>query len=107
MALELRAVNAAREIRRIGLDFVVAGSAYDIDLEIAATEAHSTAKLGASPAGALQADIGGGFSAVPENVQSGFDLGTFTEGQKKSITLRITVPMVRNQAIELALGTGV
>lgn len=105
--LQLRAPDSAREIWRIPADFVVVGSAYDFDLEVVATEAHSTAKLGASLAGALQADLGGGFSAVPTDVQSGFDLGTFTAGQKKSITLRLTVPDVRNLAIELALGIGV
>jgi hypothetical protein len=104
--LELRAVNAAREIRRIPADLVVVGLDYDFALEVVATEAHSTAKLGASLAG-LEANIGGGFSAVPTDVQTGFDLGTFTEGQRKSITLRLTVPAVRDQAIELALGTGV
>jgi hypothetical protein len=105
--LELRAPNAAFEIRRIPADFVVAGSSYDFDLEVVATEAHSTAKLGAGVAGVLQANIGGGFAAVPADVQTGFDLGTFTAGEKKSITIRLTVPTVRNQAIELALGTGV
>lgn len=108
--LQLRSVNAAHEIRRIPADLVVIGSPYDFDLEVVATEDHSEAKFGASVAGYLQANTGSGFAAVPADVQSGFDLGAFSAGERKAITLRLTVPLateLRNLSIELLLGIGV
>lgn len=107
--LELRAVDGAREIIRIPADFVVVGSSYDFDLEVVATEAHSTAQFAAQFANYLEIDAGGGFSAVPDDVQSGFDLGAFSAEQRKAITLRLTVPSgpLREKAIGILLGIGV
>ena len=108
--LELRAHDAAREIVRIPADFVVVGSSYDFELDVVATEAHSTALLAAEIAGYLQVSTGGAFSAVPDDVENGYDLGAFSAGQKKTITLRLTVPggtPLRSKSIEILLGTGV
>lgn len=108
--LELRPVDGAREIVRIPADFVVVGSSYDFELEVVATEAHPTALLAAEVANYLEVSTGGGFSAVPDDVESGFDLGAFSEGQRKAITLRLTVPggtPLRSKAIEIQLGMGV
>ncbi len=107
--LELRAVDAAREIVRIPADFVLVGSSYDFPLEVVATEAHLTALLAAELAGYVEVSTGGGFSAVPDDVVNGFDLGTFTAGQRKAITLRLIIPgtPLRTRSIEIHLGTGV
>ncbi len=108
--LELRAVDGAREIIRIPADFVVVGSSYDFDLEVVATEAHSIALLAAEIANYLEIDAGGGFFAVPDDVESGFDLGAFSADERKAITLRLTVPggtPLREQPIEILLGMGV
>lgn len=108
--LELRPVDGAREIIRIPADFVVPGRSYDFELEVVATEAHSTAQFAAEIADYLKIDIGGGFSAVPDDVQNGFDLGPFSAAERKPITLRLTVPEVtppREKAIGILLGIGV
>ena len=110
MSLELRAPDGAIELRRIPADFVVVGNSYDFDVEIVATEAHAIALLAAEIAGYVEVSTGGGFSAVPDDVQNGFDLGSFTAGQRKAITLRLTVPggtSLRKRSIEIPLGTGV
>jgi len=108
--LELRAPDAAREIVRIPADFVVVGSSYDFALEVVATEAHTTALLAAEIANYLEVSTGGAFSAVPDDVENGFDLGSFSAGQRKSITLRLTVPggtPLRTKSVEILLGMGV
>lgn len=107
--LELRAVDAAREIVRIPADFAGLGKSYDFPLEVVATKAHSTALLAVELAGYVEISTGGGFSAVPDDVVNGFDLGAFTAEQRKSITLRLTIPgtPLRTRSIEIHLGTGV
>jgi len=108
--LELRPVDGAREIIRIPAEFVIVGSSYDFDLEVVATEAHSTAQFAAEIANYLEIDAGGGFFAVPDDVQSGFDLGAFSAAERKAITLRLTVPggtPLRKKSIEILLGMGV
>ncbi len=110
MPLELRPVDGAREIVRIPADFVVVGSSYDFDLEVVATEAHSIALLAAEVANYLEVSTGGGFTAVPDDVESGFDLGAFSAAERKAITLRLTVPggtPLRTKSIEILLGIGV
>lgn len=110
--LQIRAVDAAFEIRRIPLDFVEIGSPYDVDLDIVATEEQLVALLSAGVAGWVEISTNGGSSwdPVPADIQSGFDLGSFTSGEKKRIRIRITVPGgtdLRTQVVDLNTGTGV
>ena len=108
--LELRPVDGAREIIRIAADFVVVGSSYDFELEVVATEAHSTALLAAEVAGYLEVHAGVSWEDVPDDVENGFDLGSFSAGERKAITFRLTVPggtPLRDKSIEILLGTGV
>ena len=110
MTLELRAPDAAIELQRIPADFVVVGNSYDFTVEIVATDATAIALLAVDLAGYVQVSTGGAFSSVPDDVQNGFDLGIFTAGQRKAITLRLTVPggtSLRKRSIEILLGTGV
>jgi len=108
--LELRPVNGAREIVRIPADFVVVGNSYDFELEVVATEAHSIALLAAEIENYLEVNAGVSWEDVPDDVESGFDLGAFSAGERKAITLRLTVPggtPLRTRSIEILLGMGV
>jgi hypothetical protein len=110
--LQIRAVDAALELRHLPADFVIVGSSYDFELEIVGTVAHTIALLSTDLADYLEVsvDAGSNFDPVPDDVQNGFDLGSFSAGQRKAITLRLTVPgatELRDLVLGLQLGEGV
>ena len=109
--LRLVAPDGIYEIRHIDLAGMRVNVGHDEELEVVATEAHTTALLACSHSGWLEASVaGGGFSAVPTDVQNGLDLGGFSDIERKTLTLRVKVPTgteVRDDVIGLPLGIGV
>jgi hypothetical protein len=107
--LRLVAPDGAYEIRHLDLAGMRVNVSHDIELEVVATEAHTTALFACSHSGWLEASVeGGGFSAVPTDVQSGLDLSAFSDAERKTLALRVTVPPdVRDDVIGLLLGIGV
>ena len=109
--LRLVALDGAYELRHLDLAGMRINVSHDVALEVVATEAHTTALLACSHSGWLEASVaGGGYSAVPTDVESGFDLGAFSSDERKTLTLRVKVPTgtdVRDDAVELYLGIGV
>lgn len=105
------APDGAEQIRRIPLDWIRVDQPYEVDLEVAADQAHAVALLGASLAWVGASLTGGApFTPVPTDVQAGYDLGAFTAGQRKAVTLELRIPPateVRDQIVELYLGIGV
>lgn len=109
--LTFTAPNGALPIRRIPLDWIRVDQPYTVDLEVLADADHTVALLGASNSW-LRASLTGGapWTPVPTDVQAGFDLGAFTAGQRKAVTLEVHIPPateVRDQAVELYLGMGI
>ncbi len=105
------AEDGALQIRRIPLDWLRVDQPYEVDLEVAADAAHSVALLACSLAWVGASLTGGApFTPLGTDVQAGYDLGAFTAGQRKAVTLEVHIPPateVRDQIIELYLGTGV
>ena len=109
--LRLVAPDGAQELRHLDLAGMRVNVSHDVELEVVASEAHTTALLACSHSGWLEASVaGGGFSAVPTDVESGLDLGSFNVDGRKTLVLRVKVPTgtdVRDDAVGLYLGTGV
>lgn len=107
----LAAPDGALPIRRIPLDWIRVDQPYTVALDVVAEVAHAGPTLAASHTW-LRASLTGGapWTAVPTDVQAGFDLGAFTAGQRKALTLELHIPAataVRDEVVELYLGTGV
>ncbi len=109
--LRLVAPDGTYEIRHVSLDGMRIGVSEDVEYEVLYVDDHDVALFACDHAGYLQASVeGGGFSAVPTDVKNGFDLGAGTAGQRKTLTVRVTIPGgtdVRDDVIEYELGIGV
>lgn len=103
--------NGAIEWRRIPADWYVIGRPRYIPISVKATAAHATALLATtianrvaiSPAGSMS------FTTLGTDVTAGYDLGSFTVGQKKDYILRVLVPALtdtREEFYELKIGEG-
>lgn len=112
MAVRLSAPGGAVEIRRLAVDWVEVGTSHLVDVEVVADgTAATTAKLACSQSGWLEVsdDAGATWSAVPTDPRAGVELGPLAEDERRSITLRLTVPggtSVRTQIVELYVGLG-
>jgi hypothetical protein len=99
-------------LRRLALDWVRVGEAYTVDLEVVADgAAASSAVLACSVADWLEVsdDDGVTWTAVGTDPATGVELGPLADGERKAITLRLTIPLgtdVRTKIVELWLGTG-
>lgn len=113
MSVRLSAVGAAYEIRHLAIDWARLDTDYDLDLEVVADDAHDECRIACSLADWVDVsdDAGATWHDVPTSVQSGYDLGPVTAGDRIPITLRVHPPAAttndRLTAIELYLGTGV
>lgn len=109
----LTAPDGAREIRRIPLDWIRIDQPYEFALDaVADDQAEAVALLACSHADFLDVSLTGGapFFDVPIDVQNGFDLGSFSAGERKTLTFEFRIPAateIREDQIELYLGTGV
>jgi len=110
MALRLVAPDGTVEVRRVPLSWLQGSQTYTVALEVLATTVQSTAILACDTAGVLEASVaGGGYTAVGTTFATGVDLGAFTAGERKTLTLRATAPAVssaRTKLVNLLLGIG-
>ena len=91
--LRLLAPDGAHEIRRVPFDWLRPGQAYTQDLELEAPEGHPNPVLWTDRSGWLEVQVAGGpWKAVGSSRASGASLGTFSAGQRKTITFRVRIP---------------
>ena len=105
----LTAPDGAIEIRHIPIDWARVNVAVTITLDAVADSVYSEVELWSSETW-LEVDIaGGGYNAVGATQATAASLGAFTAGQRKEITLRLTVPpatSIRRKLLDLNLGLG-
>ncbi len=97
--------------RYIRLDHARVNVAKTLDMDVVSIEARAGVTLAAAVAGWLTVSTDGGATWTPvgDEPQTGVSLGAFTAGERKSIKLRLLVPLAtvsRGRLIELKLGIG-
>ena len=106
--LSLTAPDGSREIRHIPVDWARAGQYYEIELEAVADCAYTDVVVWAS-LDWCEIDIGGGLTSIGTTRATAVSLGSFTAGQRKDITIRVTIPSpasTRRTLIDLIIGLG-
>lgn len=103
--------NGSIEWRYIGVDYYVIGRPRYIPISVVATAVHSSAKLATTEADrlAISDDGGQSYTGLGTDLTTGFDLGSFTAGQRKDYLLRVLVAggtNIREGHWKLKIGEG-
>ena len=109
----LRVVHPAGkyEWRLIAVDNYRVGQEKVIDIAVEATTVHAVATMSTTLANRLSLSDNGGasYTALGTDPATGFDLGSFTVGQRKDYKLKVKIPggtSAREEFYGLVLGEG-
>lgn len=102
--------NGTIEVRRIPLNWIRKDVNYTEALEVWSPDGHAGPLLWCDHASWLEASVaGGGYQAVGATRATAVSLGAFTAGQRKSLSLRLKVPLafdLRYEPVLLRIGLG-
>lgn len=106
----LVAPNGTLEVRRIPFSWIRNNVSYTEMLEVWSPAGHAGPLLWCDHASWLEASVAGGaYQAVGTTRATAVNLGAFTAGQRKSLALRLKVPLafsLRYEPVRLRIGLG-
>lgn len=94
MALRLMHPHGLLEWRYIYIPWYRVGTDTYFDADVEATCVHDTALMATTEASRVYISDDGGqtFDPLPTDITNGYDLGSFTAGQRKSYRFKVNIP---------------